>query len=436
MRRGNRKTRHKGVVFTSEQASKFELKLDSLIDNVEGTCTLFAPSKLDAAKSNVDTIERPVHGRPIIISVRLRDCSKDHNVVQLLSLGDALPEVASAARHKWRHQTAVERYSPKGGTVVSETKAVYLRPNMRGRTIFQPSNTPLSEKIIEWVITANRQTADPVFTAYFISETEIGLFNSKRVPGTHKSATAMWSAVCAAAGAKDVKKGAELLGLHHIGIVSLLEVVEQQKSNVTKRAFRTVKTMAELDERRQREARASARELIDQAMDLVCPNDQPGLFKSLIARTGFRKQYKLDELPTVEAIMQMPFIKPLIEQYKASNDPAYCIPALSIFANNKREFNDDGFLASIFECGIKTVYNARKHAKSVGPGMPYVRSDLKAVRINGVVWANLTAWSLRDDVAQTTRNRGTESNHCSQELINTRNRSYKNYRILCIQKRL
>ena len=129
----------------------------------------------------------------------------------------------------------------------------------------------------------------------------------------------------------------------------------------------------------------------------------------------------------------MPFIKPLIEQYKASNDPAYCIPALSIFANNKREFNDDGFLASIFECGIKTVYNARKHAKSVGPGMPYVRSDLKAVRINGVVWANLTAWSLRDDVAQTTRNRGTESNHCSQELINTRNRSYKNYRIWCIQ---
>ena len=100
-----------------------------------------------------------------------------------------------------------------------------------------------------------------------------------------------------------MKKGAELLGLHHIGIVSLLEVVEQQKSNVTKRAFRTVKTMAELDERRQREARASARELIDHAMDLVCPNDQPGLFKSLIARTGFRIQYKLDELPTAEAIM-------------------------------------------------------------------------------------------------------------------------------------
>ena len=145
MRRGNRKTRHKGVVFTSEQARKFELKLDSLIDSVEGTCTLFAPSKLGAAKSNVDTIERPIHGRPIIFSVRLRDCSKDHHVVQLLSLGDALPEVASAARHKWLHQTAVERYSRKGGTVVSETKAVHLRPNMRGlaldapRVLLQPS---------------------------------------------------------------------------------------------------------------------------------------------------------------------------------------------------------------------------------------------------------------------------------------------------------
>ena len=181
------------------------------------------------------------------------------------------------------------------------------------------------------MITAS-QLRRPVYTAYIITTAPMGLFGSKRVPGEHKSASAMWSAVSLFLGGKDLKKGAELLGLHHPKVVSLLdpELVEQQKHNVTDRKFKTLKTVFELDDRRQREARASGRELIDKAMHLVCPNDPIGLFKSLLGNTSFRKQYGLDEKLQAEAIMELPFVKPLVEQYKISNNPAFKIPVLSM----------------------------------------------------------------------------------------------------------
>ena len=139
--RSGGKQKKKNVPFTTKQAGAFEMKIDHLLDKLEGVNRLFTSVELKPKKADA-----PAYQISWFISVHLRDCSRDHNVVQLLSLGDALPmEVTGRDRQQWLHQTVVHsRFSDKGEAVAKENVEAYLRPNMRGRTIFQPSSTPFS----------------------------------------------------------------------------------------------------------------------------------------------------------------------------------------------------------------------------------------------------------------------------------------------------
>ena len=258
-----------------------------------------------------------------LVQVHLGESSRyDGYYVELLHLGDSLPMTMPIhVLKKWEHSTVLANHG---------RQPIYLRPNVRGRTIFSHEKGSFQWHVRMHNDPSNKERhGSPVFELFEECPDKSGLVTRRKI-GSAPSASAMWQLSSATAG---LSQGPELLGLHHESIVLLIQIANGPDgavgSNAAPKKFKTQKQMSQLDERHRRTVRSDLSSAIDDASRAICPNDPDGAVVDLVKNKRFRAIYGLDDNPTAQQLFRMPFVVAEVHRYKTNKDPQTRVPILS-----------------------------------------------------------------------------------------------------------